>query len=82
MFYGDWLQRREMLSPSKIALIDAIPSTMLKPGASLTQADLSDWLREQIAHYKVPKSVVFVDTLPKTAANKVDKQQLIEQYGS
>jgi non-ribosomal peptide synthetase component E (peptide arylation enzyme) len=25
---------------------------------------------------------VFVDTLPKTAANKVDKHQLIEQYGS
>ena len=82
MFYGDWLQRRELLPPSKIALIDTIPSTMLKPGASLTQADLSDWLREQIAHYKAPKSVVFVDTLPKTAANKVDKQQLIEQYGS
>jgi hypothetical protein len=55
---------------------------VLKPGASLTQADLVDWLREQTAHYKVPKSVVFVDTLPKTAANKVDKQQLIEQYGT
>lgn len=82
MFYGDWLQRRELLSPSKIALIDASPSTMLRPGASLTQADLSDWLREQMAHYKVPKSVVFVDTLPQTAANKVDKHQLIEQYGS
>jgi len=24
MFLGDWLQRREMLSPNKIALIDAI----------------------------------------------------------
>jgi fatty-acyl-CoA synthase len=24
MFFGDWLQRREMLSPNKIALIDAI----------------------------------------------------------
>ena len=55
---------------------------VLKPGASLTQADLIDWLRDQMAHYKVPKSVVFVDTLPKTAANKVDKQQLVEQYGS
>ncbi|MGB5932522.1 MAG: long-chain fatty acid--CoA ligase [Anaerolineae bacterium] len=55
---------------------------VLKPGARLTQADLIDWLREQMAHYKVPKSVVFVDALPKTAANKVDKRQLIEQYGS
>lgn len=53
---------------------------VLKPGTSPTQADLIDWLREHMAHYKVPKSIVFVDTLPKTAANKVDKQQLIEQY--
>ncbi len=35
-----------------------------------------------MAHYKVPKSVVFVDEFAKTAANKVDKQKLIEQYGS
>jgi fatty-acyl-CoA synthase len=55
---------------------------VLRPGTSLSQADLIDWLREQMAHYKVPKSIVSVDALPKTAANKVDKQQLIEQYGT
>ena len=55
---------------------------VLKPGAGLTEADLIDWLRERMAHYKVPKSVVFVDTFPKTAANKVDKQKLIERYAS
>lgn len=53
---------------------------VLKPDISLTEADLIAWLREQMAHYKVPKSVVFVDTLPKTATNKVDKKLLIEQY--
>jgi len=55
---------------------------LLKPGARLTHDGLIDWLRERMAHFKVPKSVVFVDTFPKTAANKVDKQELIEQYGS
>lgn len=55
---------------------------LLKPGAKLTQDGLIDWLRERRTHFKVPKSVVFVDTFPKTAANKVDKQELIEQYGS
>ena len=54
---------------------------MLKPGARLTAADLTAWLRERTAHYKVPKSVVIVDALPKTGANKVDKPKLIEQYG-
>jgi fatty-acyl-CoA synthase len=55
---------------------------VLKPGASLGGDKLQNWLRERIAHYKVPKSVLFVDTLPKTAANKVDKQDLVKDYGS
>ncbi len=54
---------------------------VLKPGAELTAAGLTAWLRHQMAHFKVPKSIVFVDTLPKTGANKVDKQQLSEQCG-
>lgn len=53
-----------------------------KPGSTPSADDLREWLREQIAHYKVPKSFVFVDSLPKTGANKVDKEQLIELYGS
>ncbi len=55
---------------------------VLKPSASLGEAELKDWLRQRIAHFKVPKSVVFVDTLPKTAASKVDKQMLARDYGS
>ena len=55
---------------------------VLKPGASLTAADLTAWLRERMANYKAPKSVVFVDALPKTGANKVDKPKLLELYGA
>jgi acyl-CoA synthetase (AMP-forming)/AMP-acid ligase II len=54
---------------------------VLKPGSELTPTDLTAWLREQMAGFKAPKSVVFVDSLPKTGANKVDKQLLSEQYG-
>jgi len=55
---------------------------VLKPGASLTAAALTTWLRERMANYKVPKLVVFVDAIPKTGANKVDKPKLIELYGA
>jgi acyl-CoA synthetase (AMP-forming)/AMP-acid ligase II len=34
VFFGDWLQRREMLSPNKVALIDAVPSASLRTGPS------------------------------------------------
>jgi fatty-acyl-CoA synthase len=53
-----------------------------KPGAALCAEDLREWLRDRIAHYKVPKSFVFIDALPKTGADKVDKVRLIELYGS
>jgi fatty-acyl-CoA synthase len=53
---------------------------VLKPNEMLTEDDLIEWLRGKIAHYKVPKSVIFVDSLPKTGAGKVDKQVLIQAY--
>lgn len=54
---------------------------VLKPGEELSQEELISWLRERMAHYKVPKSVVFVAGLPKTGAGKVDKQRLLALYG-
>jgi fatty-acyl-CoA synthase len=54
---------------------------VLKAGATLCEAGLIAWLRCQMAHYKVPKSIVFVESLPKTGADKVDKPQLIAEFG-
>lgn len=53
----------------------------LRPAARLTGEDLLAFCRERLARYKVPKSVIFVEALPKTGANKVDKEQLRELYG-
>jgi fatty-acyl-CoA synthase len=51
----------------------------LKPGApDVTGAELIAWCREQIAHYKVPKHVVF-GPIPKTSTGKVQKFLLREQ---
>jgi fatty-acyl-CoA synthase len=52
-----------------------------KPGSQLEEAELLGFLRERLARYKVPKSVVFVDALPVTAAGKVDKQALSRLFG-
>jgi len=53
----------------------------LRPGAQVTAEELLAFCRERLAGYKVPKSVVFVEALPKTGAGKVDKQRLKEEYG-
>ena len=50
----------------------------LKPGASATAADVVAFLRESIAHYKVPRHVVF-GPLPKTSTGKIQKFVLRER---
>ena len=45
----------------------------VKPGAALTDDDLRQWSRERMAHYKVPRHVVFVDSFPMTVTGKVQK---------
>jgi fatty-acyl-CoA synthase len=50
----------------------------LKPGANATAEDVIGFCRENMARYKVPKTVVF-GPLPKTSTGKVQKFALREQ---
>lgn len=49
---------------------------VLKSGYELTEQELIDWSRSQMANYKVPRRVVFYSDLPKNASNKIDKLEL------
>jgi fatty-acyl-CoA synthase len=51
----------------------------LKPGADpLSAGDIITWCRDNLAHYKLPKRVVF-GPLPKTSTGKIQKYVLREQ---
>jgi acyl-CoA synthetase (AMP-forming)/AMP-acid ligase II len=52
---------------------------VLRPGASLEASDVIDWCRRNMANYKVPRAVEFVDALPVNAAGKVLKTVLRER---
>ncbi|MBB4933127.1 long-chain acyl-CoA synthetase [Lipingzhangella halophila] len=45
-------------------------------GASLTEKELVDWAKEQLAGYKYPRVVEFRDNLPMTATGKILKREL------
>jgi acyl-CoA synthetase (AMP-forming)/AMP-acid ligase II len=47
-----------------------------RAGAQLGADELVAWARQQMANYKVPRAVRFVDALPVNASNKVDKKVL------
>ncbi len=49
---------------------------VLEPGSSLTEAQLQDQVRRNLARYKVPREIVFVEVLPRNATGKVMKRDL------
>jgi fatty-acyl-CoA synthase len=53
---------------------------VLKPNATSTQAELIDFCRARLAHYKCPRSFEFVDSLPKTGTGKILKKDIRKKY--
>jgi fatty-acyl-CoA synthase len=51
-------------------------------GADVDEEDLLGFCGERLARFKIPKSVVFVDALPRNPAGKVLKTELRERHGS
>jgi long-chain acyl-CoA synthetase len=51
-----------------------------KPGAEVTAKELIDYARERIAGYKVPRSVDFVEALPRNPSGKILKRELRKPY--
>ena len=49
---------------------------VLKPGATATGADLTAFVRARLAHFKAPRSVEFLDALPRTGVQKVLRRVL------
>ncbi|WP_404992020.1 AMP-binding protein [Cupriavidus pauculus] len=46
---------------------------VLKPGQDATEGEIRDFCRDQIAHYKVPRYIRFVEEMPMTVTGKVQK---------
>ena len=59
------------------AVVQAAPGVETGPELA---AELLSYVRERIAHYKAPRSVDFVDRLPRTATGKLQKNTLRAQY--
>lgn len=53
---------------------------VLKPNQTMTEAELLKFMSERLAKYKVPKSVTFMEALPISAAGKILKRELHDQF--
>ena len=52
---------------------------VVKPGQTCTEDEVRDFCRDQIAHYKVPRYIRFVQDMPMTITGKVQKFVMREQ---
>ena len=53
---------------------------VLKPGMNATEKDIIDTAKENLASYQKPKSVKFIDALPKAPTGKILKRELRDPY--
>ena len=55
---------------------------VVKPGTAVSETELIDFLKDNLAPYKVPKSVTFMDSLPLSGMGKILKGELRQQFVS
>jgi fatty-acyl-CoA synthase len=53
-----------------------------KPGATLTEEQIRDFVRDNLARYKVPRDITFVGELPRNPTGKVLKRALRELHAT
>jgi benzoate-CoA ligase family protein len=89
---GEWISPAEVESVllGHAAIAEAVvvgahdPDGLMRPvgfvvardGAALDAQEVIDWCRSQLAHYKCPRRLLFVDGVPKTATGKVMRAEL------
>ena len=60
---------------------EAVKAVVVKKGgAEVTAGELITWARERVAGYKLPKSVDFVEALPRNPTGKILKRELRKAY--
>ncbi|MYT03761.1 MULTISPECIES: acyl-CoA synthetase [Streptomyces] len=61
--------------------VEAVTAVVV-PRGEVTEAELIDHAREELAHFKAPKRVLFVDELPRNASGKILKRELRDRFSS
>jgi fatty-acyl-CoA synthase len=55
---------------------------VMKPGVTANESEILEFCRGRLTHYKCPRSVEFLEALPRTGTGKVLKKELRKKYWS
>ena len=54
---------------------------VLREGQAASEKEIIEFSRTKLASFKRPRSVVFIDSLPRSALGKLSRKKLVEEYG-
>ena len=54
---------------------------VLDQGETASEEEIIEFTRTRLASFKRPRSVIFVDSLPRSALGKLSRKKLVEEYG-
>ena len=93
---GEWISsveiENELMAHPKIkeAAVIGVPHprwserplacVVLRPGETMTAAEVIDYLRPTLAKWQLPDDVVFIDEVPKTSVGKFSKKTLRDRF--
>jgi fatty-acyl-CoA synthase len=95
---GEWISSVELenhiMAHPKVAeaAVVAVPDpkwmerplacVVVKPGESLSEEEVLEWLAPRVAKWWLPDRVEFIDEVPKTSVGKFSKRQLRERFAA
>jgi benzoate-CoA ligase len=65
-------------TPDDQGLLKPRAYVVLRPGAGVSESELQTLTKQRLAPHKYPRTVTFVDELPKTATGKIQRYRLRE----
>lgn len=74
--HPDILESAAIAVPSELGEDEVKICVVLKPGSILTAGKLIEYLNERMPYFAVPRFVEFMDSLPKTPTQRVEKYKL------
>jgi malonyl-CoA/methylmalonyl-CoA synthetase len=61
---------------------ERVAAAIVRTDATLDEARIRAWVSERLIHYQQPKSLLFVDALPKNSLGKILRRELREQFAA
>lgn len=60
---------------------ERVAAAIVRSDPALDEARVRAWVSDRLIHYQQPKSLLFVEALPKNALGKILRRELREQFG-